>query len=90
MFGFWLSKYAAGPSTFRSITAESPPGRVQVPKSPVLDTSTKTVFLVSSFMNRRKDCPSLPFRGRKFKSMMLVGDLSMRVWGAVNVLKSLV
>jgi hypothetical protein len=41
-------------------------------------------------MKRRKEVESVPLRGRKFRSMMLVGFLSMRVCGAVKVLKSLV
>jgi hypothetical protein len=41
-------------------------------------------------MKRRKELELVPFRGRKVRSMMLVGALSMRVCGAVKVLKSLV
>jgi hypothetical protein len=43
-------------------------------------------------MKRRKDCELglVPLSGRMVRSMMLVGDLSMRVCGAVKVLKSLV
>jgi hypothetical protein len=59
--------------------APSPPGRVHAPKSPVLDVSTKTVLRVSSFMKRRKEDESLVplLSGRKVRSMMLVGALSM-------------
>jgi hypothetical protein len=41
-------------------------------------------------MKRRKEVELAPSRGTKFRSMMLVGLLSMRVCGAVKVLKSLV
>jgi hypothetical protein len=40
-------------------------------------------------MKRRKEV-ELDGLGRMVRSMMLVGALSMRVWGAVKVLKSLV
>jgi hypothetical protein len=58
--------------------APPPPGRVHSPKRPVLDVSAKTVLRVSSFMKRRKEDESLgPLSGRKVRSMMLVGALSM-------------
>jgi hypothetical protein len=41
-------------------------------------------------MKRRKEFELVPLSGRKVRSMMLVGPLSMRVWGAEKVLKSLV
>lgn len=71
------------------MTALLPPGRVQVPKSPVVEYSTKTVLSVSSFKKRRKVLAESGY-GRMLRSMMFVGDLSMYVSGAVNVLKSAV
>lgn len=41
-------------------------------------------------MKRRKELEVAPLTGKMVRSMMLVGDLSMRVCGAVKVLKSLV
>lgn len=76
------------------MTALSPPGRVHGPNNGppawlllvvLVETSTKTVLRVSSFMKRRKE---VELMGRMVRSMILVGDLSMRVWGGVKVMKS--
>lgn len=58
--------------------ALEPPGRVQIPNRPVVETSTKTVFLVSSFRKRRKvvfvDVVIDGGRVRMVRSIMLVGE----------------